>query len=142
MAAKLLRSDLQALARMRLKEAKKLLDSGHFGGAYYITGLAVECAIKASIAKQTKRYQFPDKDHARECFEHDPERLIKAAGLHPLLASKCQSDARFDANWTVVKDWNVSSRYDPSIKEYQARAIYSAVASSRYGVMRWLRQLW
>jgi HEPN domain-containing protein len=41
------RRDFQELALVRLNEAKVLLDAGHFDGAYYLAGYAVECALKA-----------------------------------------------------------------------------------------------
>ena len=44
-----------------LKRQKALLDGGYPAGAYYLMGYAVECALKACIAKQTKRYDFPPK---------------------------------------------------------------------------------
>jgi len=37
------------------------MQAGFFDGAYYLAGYAVECAIKACIAKGTRRYEFPDK---------------------------------------------------------------------------------
>jgi len=55
------RKDLQELSRVRLKEATALMQAGFFDGAYYLAGYAVECAIKACIAKGTRRYEFPDK---------------------------------------------------------------------------------
>ena len=53
------RNDFQKISRLRVKEAKALLDNGYPAGAYYLMGYAVECALKACIAKQTKRYDFP-----------------------------------------------------------------------------------
>jgi len=38
-----------------------LLRLGLFDGAYYLAGYAVECALKACIAKGTQRFEFPDK---------------------------------------------------------------------------------
>lgn len=56
------RADLQVLARLRLAEAKVLFDNRRYEGAYYLLGYAIECALKAYIAKQTKRYDFPEKN--------------------------------------------------------------------------------
>lgn len=53
------RRDLHVLSRIRLKEAKALLDAGLYDGAYYLAGYAVECGLKACIAKKTKRHEFP-----------------------------------------------------------------------------------
>jgi HEPN domain-containing protein len=56
------RADFQKLTQLRLAEAKVLLDSNRYEGAYYLMGYAVECALKSCIAKQTKEYDFPAKD--------------------------------------------------------------------------------
>ena len=60
------RSDLQLLSRMRQREARVLLVNNHFAGAYYLTGYAVECALKAAVAKQVHRHDFPDKKLATD----------------------------------------------------------------------------
>jgi len=52
------RTELQRLSRIRIKEAKFLLDGGCYNGAYYLAGYAVECALKACIAKQTHRHDL------------------------------------------------------------------------------------
>jgi len=62
------RKDLQELSRVRLKEATALMQAGFFDGAYYLAGYAVECAIKACIAKGTRRYEFPDKRKVLQLF--------------------------------------------------------------------------
>lgn len=55
------RYDLQKLAVLRVKEGKVLLDNKCYEGAYYLLGYAIECALKACIAKQTKKFDFPEK---------------------------------------------------------------------------------
>ena len=57
--------DLQALADAKIKEAQALYRSGRYDGACYLAGYAVECALKACIAKRTKKHDFPDKDFAK-----------------------------------------------------------------------------
>lgn len=37
------------------------MDQGLYDGAYYLSGYAVEWALKACIAKNVKRYDFPDR---------------------------------------------------------------------------------
>ena len=54
------RQDFQALARVRLEEAKALRDAGRPAGAYYLAGYTVECALKACIAKRTREHDFPN----------------------------------------------------------------------------------
>jgi len=59
------RKDFQRLAELRAKEAATLAKTGNQQGAYYLAGFAVECALKACIAKKTRRHDFPaDKDYA------------------------------------------------------------------------------
>jgi len=66
------RRDFQRLARMRLGEARVLIRHRNFEGAYYLTGLAVECAVKACIAKNKKRHDFPpDQTTLRDIYTHN-----------------------------------------------------------------------
>jgi hypothetical protein len=46
------RKDLQELSKVRLKEATALLKLELFDGAFYLAGYAVECALKACVAKE------------------------------------------------------------------------------------------
>jgi hypothetical protein len=138
----LLRDDLQKLARMRLREARRLLLAGEFCGSYHLAGIAVECAIKACIAKQTQQFEFPDKGHVSDCHTHDADKLIKLAGLKILVEREIGANPSFAKNWALVKDWKVESRYDHNISETLASGLYSAVASRKHGVLQWLRQHW
>jgi hypothetical protein len=64
------RTEFQELAEVRLKEAETLLAAGLWDGAYYLAGYAVECAVKACIAKGIGAEVFPDKEFANKCFTH------------------------------------------------------------------------
>ena len=66
------KTDLEQLADLRLAEAVALLGltPPMPDGAYYLAGYAVECALKACIAKLTDRHDFPDKNFAAKCFTH------------------------------------------------------------------------
>jgi HEPN domain len=70
------RRGLQELSRVRLKEATALLHIGLFDGAYYLAGYAVECALKACIAKETQRGEFPDKDRVISSHTHKLLNLV------------------------------------------------------------------
>jgi hypothetical protein len=125
---------------MRLKDARVLIRGGNAEGAYYLTGLAVECAVKACIAKNTKRHDFPpDPRKVRDIYTHDLVTLIKVAQLQTALDTETNRSRSFSKNWDVVKAWNVESRY--SIKGLNAHDLYKAVAGQD-GVMPWLRQRW
>jgi HEPN domain-containing protein len=134
------RQEFQQLARMRLREARILLRDGNFEGAYYLAGLAVECALKACIAKNTKRYDFPPNQAAlKDIYTHTLTRLVGAAKLQAALDAEISSNILFRSNWDLVKDWDVKSRYITG--GLNATELYQAVAG-RNGVMRWLRQRW
>ena len=77
------RDDFQELARTRLREARTLLRTGNYGGAYYLSGYVIERGLKACIAKKTRRYDFPDKNLVAESYTHNPTKLMKVAGLEP-----------------------------------------------------------
>jgi|ERR1041385_31733 hypothetical protein len=128
--SKLTRTDLQHLARLRLREAGLLLDGASFSGSYYFTGLAVECALKACIARATAEFDFPDFDKVKDSWHHDLNRLLSTAGLSDQLSTKMRGDEQFKANWLTVKDWKIDSRYEQWPEE-QARNIYNAVNDKR-----------
>lgn len=77
---------------MRLKEANALLAAGFPDGAYYLAGYAVECALKACIAKATQRYDFPDKDSANASYTHNLEKLITVAKLGEKRLERARAD--------------------------------------------------
>src|SRR6266496_3045339 len=114
------RGDFQQLARIRIREAKVLLDSGNYEGAYYLAGYAVECALKACIAKQTKRYDFPDKRLANAIHTHNLTTLVEFAGLEADLRNNAQMHKAFEDNWKVVKDWSETTRYRVGISQKTA----------------------
>ena len=136
------RNDLQNLSRLREKEAKVLLDNGCFAGAYYLLGYAVECTLKACIAKQIRRYDFPDLTLVRDSYTHNLERLLNLSGLRNDLQREFQTHPNLEVNWTTVKDWSEQARYNSSISEKSARDFYSAVTARGYGVLSWLRKRW
>jgi len=117
------------------------MQSGNLEAAYYLTGLAVECAVKACIAKNTRRNDFPPNPQAiRDIYSHDLSKLIVAANLQMALDADRRKNAALDNKWTlVIKNWNVNSRY--RVGGLNARDLYRAVAG-RNGVMQWLRQRW
>lgn len=133
------RIDLQQLAEDRVLDAEALLNAGRWSGAYYLAGYAVECALKACIAKQTNQHDFPDKNTAQRAFTHDLGDLIQLAGLKDQL----QLDATpgLDLNWQFVKDWNERSRYS-SKSEDQARGLFVALTDPTNGVLPWIKCRW
>jgi HEPN domain-containing protein len=136
------RETLQRIAMQRRREAAALLRAGYYPGAYYLTGYAIECALKACIAKQTAKYDFPNKRLAQDCWTHDLERLVQLAGVGPDLTRDSRTNAALELNWTIVKDWSETDRYDLTITRAQARDLYSACTARRNGVLPWIRSRW
>jgi hypothetical protein len=136
------RNDFQALSRLRVHEAKQLLDRQCYAGTYYLLGYAVECAIKSCIAKQTNRYDFPRKTAERDCYIHDLTKLVSTAGLWPKLQNEMKVNPSLTDNWAIVKDWNETSRYVNSVPKKQAQDFYSACTSRKHGVLSWLKKFW
>ena len=135
------RADLQLLSRTRLREARLLLRNGEYSGAYYLSGLAVECALKACVARRTQRFDFPNKSHAIKSYSHDLERLLVAARLKNSLRFEMRRNPALDERWGIVLGWKVSCRYE-TIDKDSARILYEAVAPRSDGVFGWIRRHW
>ena len=134
------RKEFQILAELRVHEAGLLLKNGAEQGAYYLGGFAVECALKACIAKQTEQHEFPpDRKYTDKAYSHDLKELLKLAGLGDRLVADMVGKPGLGASWNVVKDWSVESRYETS--GLKAMEMYNAVTSPD-GVLRWLRLHW
>lgn len=136
------RADLRHLARLRLREARVLLRGGEAAGAYYLAGYAVECGLKACIARSTARFDFPDKKKVAQCHTHNLSDLVNLAGLGADLRNYAALDLRFDIYWSVVKDWSEEKRYSRTITLGDATDLYKAITARRAGVMQWVRQHW
>lgn len=134
------RRDFRTLAELRAEEAHVLLKSRRRLGAYYLAGYAVECALKACIAKQRKRFEFPPRRVAVEkMYSHDLDTLVDIAGLKAQLKKEIAANPDFAANWNTVKDWTSESRYVTS--GLNAKDLYDAVTGLN-GVLPWIRHYW
>jgi HEPN domain-containing protein len=136
------RATFQRISEIRKREAAALLSAGQYPGAYYLVGYAVECALKACVAKQVRRYDFPDRKVANEAFTHDLEKLMKLSGLAPELEKEMETNKPLELNWAVMKDWSESARYEIGITEGQARDLYSACTARSNGVLSWIKRKW
>ncbi|MBX9625968.1 MAG: hypothetical protein K2X82_19370 [Gemmataceae bacterium] len=135
------RSAFRKLAEVRVREAKALLDAKLWDGAYYLAGYAVECGLKACIAKLTRRFEFPDKKFAADCHTHKIDELVFHARLRPARDEEIRADPQFNRNWETARLWTETARYERRTED-QARALVEAVADDTHGVLRWLRQHW
>ncbi|WP_165069839.1 HEPN domain-containing protein [Paludisphaera rhizosphaerae] len=141
------RSDLQQLAEDRVLGAEALLSAARWSGAYYLAGYAIECALKACIARRTKEFDFYDPEIAKKVFTHHLPTLLNLAKLEKQLEQDSQmiiagsSGLLLTENWSALKDWNERKRYEQTV-EAVAHAIYDAVADPVAGVLPWIKQYW
>jgi len=108
-------------------------------GAYYLGGLAVECALKACIAKKTRRHEFPDARYARDVHTHILQDLLKLADLHRALEGELRKRPQLGINRGIVESWRVESRYE--ISRLNGRGMVDAV-NSPDGVLQWIKHFW
>ena len=137
----LTKNDLQKLAEIRLEDAILLLQHNKASSAYYLSGYAVELAIKACAAKLFQNNTIPDKNLVNALYTHSLEQLMATSGLLPDLKNDIKTDSVFGANWGVVTKWNESSRYefwDPMA----AASLIGAINDNDRGVFQWVKSHW
>jgi HEPN domain-containing protein len=135
------RKELQALSRIRLREARALARLGMSDGAYYLAGYCVECALKACIAKLTQRHEFPDKKRVDLSYTHNLRGLLVVARLEKVLVEESRRDATFRNYWDIVQLWSEHSRYTTTRAE-AAEKLIKAVGDRNHGVLRWIQAHW
>jgi HEPN domain-containing protein len=132
---------LQSLSNLRVREAQILLRSRQYSGAYYLAGYAVECALKACIAKQFRRYDFPDKRVVTDSYTHDLKKLAVTAQLDEAYRQRAIQDELFRANWELSTLWSEESRYRTTDRA-TCTVFLDAIMEEQHGVLPWLTQLW
>jgi HEPN domain-containing protein len=136
------RFDLQQMAEERVADAAALLEAERYQAAYYLCGYAIECALKACIARKTREFDFPDRKLANDSHVHDLEKLLNVAGLAQLHRDEVQRNDSFAAYWVIVQDWSEASRYNASITPAKAAGFFLAVTDEPNGVLAWLKKQW
>ena len=107
----------------------------------YLAGYAVECGLKACVAKLTNLHDFPDKQFAANVFTHDINKLVEFARLRPQLDSDIAANQALRANWGIAKDWSEKARYQQN-SEALARSLFQAVIDNANGVLPWIKSHW
>jgi len=135
------RIDLQQLAEERLADSELLLANARYGAAYYLAGYAVECALRARIARLTKAEEFYDNLRARRIFTHNLQELVVHANLADIFEKNSKNDQAFAANLGQVYSWNEESRYQLHTQQ-EAETLIAAVRDPVHGVMACIRRYW
>ena len=134
------RRDFQRLAELRVREAGALLRTRNPAGAFYLSGYAIECALKACIARKSRRHEFPPNvNYVRSLYTHKLEELLQLADLDKQLANDMKTNIGLATNWGVVKSWSEESRY--RISGFNGKDLYTAVAGPDGGLL-WIKQRW
>ena len=136
------RFDLQKMAEERVADTAALLDAGRFQAAYYLCGYAVECALKACIARRVREFDFPDRKVVNDSYVHDLEKLLNVSGLVPEYQEEAGRSDGFAAKWTIARDWSEASRYNSTITENEAKQLFLAITDPKNGVLPWLKKYW
>lgn len=136
------RSQFQTLAEERMLDSEALLTAGQWSGAYYLSGYAVECGLKACIAKLTQEHDFPrERSFIEKCYSHDLDKLVSAAELTRKRKADTDSNPILGNNWLVANDWSEQARYK-QWSETEARKLFDAVTDSKNGVLTWVKTHW
>jgi hypothetical protein len=135
------RVDLQGIAETRIQESSALLAAGFPDGAYDPAGYAIECALKACIAKRTREHDFPEKALATRSYTHKLQDLLIVAELKTELEETLQADPTVEASWAIVKDWSEESRYEKRTLQ-EAEILLRAIQDEKRGLLPWIMQRW
>jgi hypothetical protein len=134
------KTELENITTIRIKEAEILLMADCYQGAYYLAGYALECTLKACIARQVKEFDFPDKKLTNASYTHKLADLVITAGLKQKLTEQEKQNEEFKLNWAVVIEWSEESRYKFAITKQEAHDLFSAITDNESGILPWLKK--
>jgi HEPN domain-containing protein len=140
------RNDFKKLSDLRLDEAKILLKSGLYDGAFYLGGYAIEFALKARICKVLDITHYLDEsDYYFDSFRtHNLEELLILSGLKRKFYSSCKKSPELLLNWQITSTWNEELRYASPGKcsEDDAKKFINAIKDPKEGVLTWIKTKW
>jgi hypothetical protein len=136
-------AELRQMAEERILDADALIKGNRWAYAYYVSGYAIECALKSCILAQMIHTGgvFEDKKFAEWCWTHDFGKLVELAGLKDELNWTLATNPVFDSHWGIVTQWKETTRYE-SKPETEAKALFAAITHEPDGVLRWIRKYW
>lgn len=137
------RTNLQQLAVERIGDARALLTSNRWSGAYYLAGYSLECAFKACILAHIEAtgHIFNDRKYAEKCWTHSLELLVELAELKSHLGLAIQQNPLLGTNWLIAAQWTELSRYN-SWSQPQATELVNAIDDAANGVLTWVKNYW
>jgi HEPN domain-containing protein len=135
------RIELQEISEVRLRESRALLNAGFAEGAYYLAGYAVECALKACIAKRTQEHDFPEKKFVNDSHTHNLKTLLQLAELKTELDTIIEADPAMESVLDRVQEWSETTRYQRKTAQ-EADALLKAIEEGKGGLLPWIRLHW
>jgi HEPN domain-containing protein len=137
----LFKNDLEKLAQFRLDDAVWLFRAKRYSAAYYLSGYAVEFALKACISKLMQTNSIPDRAFINAIYVHKLDDLISTAGLRSQFNAEIKSDLLFASYWPTVNNWNEESRYQ-IWDSVSAANLIQAIGEPNHGVFQWVKKHW
>jgi hypothetical protein len=135
------KSQLETVAQCKFDDSLLLFEHGRFSNSFYLAGYAIECALKACIARQLLPETIPDKSFVNAFYTHKFDALIGLAGLRNELRVRQDADQTFQANWGLASEWSPDVRYEP-VDRSMANLMVIAVGDERHGVLPWIKTYW
>ena len=137
------RMELRQLAEDRMSDAANLLAGQRWSGAYYLSGYAVECGLKACIMAHVEKTGaiFVDKKFGEKCWTHDLRALRELANLDSAYVASIVANPLLLSNWSITNAWEETSRYKQK-NQAEAESLYNAIADTQNGVLTWIRLHW
>ena len=134
------RESFQSLALMRLEDAQVLAANQRHTAAFYLAGYVVECGLKACIAKQTREYEFPDKNRVNRSYSHRLDQLLEVAQIP--MKEDFAANRELEENWSLVSSkWSEEKRYE-TVTKAEAEDLLHAVNDLNHEVLQWLQRYW
>jgi HEPN domain-containing protein len=134
------KADLQAISQTKIDDAVLLFENGRYSNAYYLSGYAIEIALKCRIAGQIVSETIPEKNFINRVYTHSIVELVNLAGLGTELKER-QKDSFFHTNWGIISTWSPEVRYDV-VDKSTAQFFLNAVANKEHGVFEWIKTFW
>ncbi len=102
------REQLKSLVRSFENDAKLLFTRSHFHGAHYLSGYAVEIALKYRICHTLNWDGYPESSREFKGLQsfktHNLNMLLRLSGYDDSVRQKRQNE------WSIVIKWNTEAR--------------------------------
>lgn len=104
-------------------------------GAWFNTGLSVECCLKAAIMRKEGFNRWPDRDSAPGLWTHDLRDLFKRLGIDPLALDSKNAVA---PSLKTVLEWRREHGYSVGRTQIKFANAICEAAFGENGVIEWI----